>query len=237
MKILGFNLKMNLLPHEIDDYIKEIKKNKLDNTIFFPSIIYIEKFNNNQITVGSQDIAFNKNGAYTGDVSIYQLKELGIKYSIVGHSERRANYYDDRYVNKKIKLCIDNDVTPLLCVGESGDENSKNETYYICIDEINKAFVGNDNLDKVILVYEPIWAIGSGKTPTNDFIDEIVSNIKKYVYNKYGVKLKVLYGGSVSDENISKLIQIDSVDGFLVGGSSLKTESIKKMIDIVWENR
>jgi triosephosphate isomerase len=237
MKILGFNLKMNLLPHEIDDYIKEIKKNKLDNTIFFPSIIYIEKFNNNQITVGSQDIAFNKNGAYTGDVSIYQLKELGIKYSIVGHSERRANYYDDRYVNKKIKLCIDNDVTPLLCVGESGDENSKNETYYICIDEINKAFVGNDNLDKVILVYEPIWAIGSGKTPTNDFIDEIVSNIKKYVYNKYGVKLKVLYGGSVSDENISKLIQIDSVDGFLVGGSSLKTESIKKMIDIVGENR
>ena len=233
MKILGFNLKMNLLPHEIDDYIKEIKKNNLDNTIFFPSIIYIEKFNNNQITVGSQDIAFNKNGAYTGDVSIYQLKELGIKYSIVGHSERRANYYDDRYVNKKIKLCIDNDVTPLLCVGESGDENSKNETYYICIDEINKAFVGNDNLDKVILVYEPIWAIGSGKTPTNDFIDEIVSNIKKYVYNKYGVKLKVLYGGSVSDENISKLIQIDSVDGFLVGGSSLKTESIKKMIDIV----
>ena len=219
MKILAFNLKMNILPHEIDNYLNEIKKNKLDNTIFFPSNIYIEKFNKNKIVVGSQDISFNKDGAYTGDVSVLQLKELGIKYSIIGHSERRINYFDDRYVNKKIKLCIDNGVTPLLCIGETQEENSKNETYYICIDEIDKAFIGNDHLDKIILVYEPIWAIGSGITPTNDFIDEIVSNIKKYVHNKYGVELKMLYGGSVNDENIEKLIKINSVDGFLVGGS------------------
>jgi len=230
--ILAFNLKMNLLPNEIDNYLNDIKKNNLANTIFFPSNIYIEKFNKNKIVVGSQDISFEKIGAYTGDVSILQLKSLGIKYSIIGHSERRIYYYDDRYINKKIKLCLENDVTPLLCIGETEKENNNDETYYTCIDQIDKAFIGNKNLDKIILVYEPIWAIGSGITPTNDFIDTIISNIKKYVYNRYCIDLKVLYGGSVSEENISKLKRINSVDGFLIGGSSIKTKSIEKIIRI-----
>ena len=128
-------------------------------------------------------------------------------------------------------LCV-TDVTPLLCIGESLKEYGNGETYNVCIDEIDKAFIGNDNLDKIIVVYEPIWAIGSGTTPTVDFIENHVTRIKKYVNNKYGFDIKVLYGGSVGEDNFQQLSRISTIDGFLVGGNSLNIDVVKKMINI-----
>ena len=231
MKIIACNLKMNLTPNEIPDYIEKMKKFK-EEVLMFPSSIYIKDFVNSGFITGSQDISFAPRGAFTGDISILQLKELGIKYSIVGHSERRNYYLDDRFVNKKIELCIENDITPILCVGETEEENISNNTLKVCIKEIDNAFIDNE-VKNIIISYEPIWSIGTGLVPKNDFIEDIVSNIKKYVYNKYGIEVLVLYGGSVSEENIEKLEKIPSLDGYLIGGCALNPESMEKLIDCV----
>ena len=231
MKIIACNLKMNLTPNEIPDYIEKMKKFK-EEVLMFPSSIYIKDFVNSGFINVSQDISFAPRGAFTGDISILQLKELGIKYSIVGHSERRNYYLDDRFVNKKIELCIENDITPILCVGETEEENISNNTLKVCIKEIDNAFIDNE-VKNIIISYEPIWSIGTGLVPKNDFIEDIVSNIKKYVYNKYGIEVLVLYGGSVSEENIEKLEKIPSLDGYLIGGCALNPESMEKLIDCV----
>ena len=232
MKLLAFNHKMNLLNSEIDKYIEEIKKNDLSNCVFCPSAIYIDKFKKNNISVGAQDISFALKGAYTGDLSILQLKELGITYSIIGHSERRDYYMDNRFINTKIQLCLNNDVIPILCVGETLEENENGKTYNVCINEIDKAFIGNVGLEKIILAYEPIWAIGTDTIPTLDFIENNVSQIKKYVKSNYGIDIKVLYGGGINEDNIQQLSRLDVLDGFLVGSSSLKVDFIKKIIEL-----
>ena len=231
MKIIACNLKMNLMPSELDNYIEEMKEIKED-VIILPPYIYIDRFIKEGFNTGSQDIGFEEIGAYTGDVSILQLKELGTKYSIIGHSERRSYHLDDLLVNKKIKLCIKHDIMPILCVGETQEENERNESIKICNRELDGALLNNE-VKKIIIAYEPIWSIGTGVVPSNDFIDEVASNIKKYVLNKYGVDALVLYGGSVNDNNIDKLEKVSSIDGYLIGGSSLKPESMKKIVNCI----
>ena len=231
MKIIACNLKMNLMPSEINDYIEGMKAIK-DEILLFPTSIYIDNFVKSGFTTGSQDISYAEKGAYTGDTSILQLKELGIKYSIVGHSERRAYYQDDQYVNKKINLCINNDIMPVLCVGETLEQNKNNETNEVIIRELDSAFTDN-NIKSIIIAYEPIWSIGTGLIPSNDFIEEVVNNIKTYIKNKYEIEVSVLYGGSVNADNISTLEEIPNVDGYLIGGSSLKIDSMKKIVSTI----
>ena len=170
MKIIACNLKMNLMPSELPNYIEGMKEIK-DDVIILPPYIYISDFIKEGFTTGSQDIGFKEIGAYTGDVSILQLKELGIKYSIIGHSERRCYHLDDLLVNNKIKLCLEHDVMPILCVGETQEENDRNETLKVCTKELDGALLNNE-LKKIIIAYEPIWSIGTGVVPSNDFIDE-----------------------------------------------------------------
>ncbi len=231
MKIIACNLKMNLMPSEINDYIEGMKAIK-DEILLFPTSIYIDNFVKSGFTTGSQDISYAEKGAYTGDTSILQLKELGIKYSIVGHSERRAYYQDDQYVNKKINLCINNDIMPVLCVGETLEQNKNNETNEVIIRELDSAFTDN-NIKSIIIAYEPIWSIGTGLIPSNDFIEEVVNNIKNYIKDKYEIEVSVLYGGSVNADNISTLEEIPNVDGYLIGGSSLKIDSMKKIVSTI----
>ena len=231
MKIIACNLKMNLMPSELNNYIEGMKAIK-DKILLFPPAIYIDNFIKNGFVTGSQDISFKEMGAYTGDISILQLKELGIKHTIIGHSERRQYYQDDRFVNEKIKLCLKNDVLPILCVGETQEENSRNETYSVCTREIDEAFKDNDIKD-IIIAYEPIFSIGTGIVPTNEFINETIGDIKKYILDKYGLNVKVLYGGSVNDGNIKTLEEIPNVDGYLIGSSSLKVDSMKNIVNCV----
>lgn len=231
MRIIACNLKMNLMPSELDNYTLGMKELK-DNVLLFPPAIYIEHFIKNDFITGSQDISFKEMGAYTGDISILQLKELGIRHTIIGHSERRQYYLDDRFINEKIKLCLKNDILPILCVGETQEENNRKETYSVCTREIDEAFKNNDIKD-IIIAYEPIFSIGTGLVPTNEFIEETIGNIKKYILEKYGLNVKVLYGGSVNDGNIATLEEIPNVDGYLIGGSSLKVDSMKKIVSCV----
>lgn len=229
MKLICCNFKMNLLKNDIDNYLKVIE-NKLnkENTIFFPSIPYISMFKNKGYKVGSQDISMEEFGSITGDTSIMQLKELGIKYSIVGHSERRKYFDDDKYISKKINLALSNEVKVILCIGENIKKDEKEKLEFLKY-EIDNAFKSNLDLinnNNLIIAYEPIWAIGSGIIPSNNCLINTISYIKQYILKNYNLNLKVLYGGSVNLDNINSLNEIKEIDGYLIGNCSLKPENI-----------
>ncbi len=226
---------MNLTLEEINDYISFFKNKKYNNVIFAPSNIYLLDFVNNGLKTSAQDVAFKDMGAYTGDVSAIQLKSIGVNYSIVGHSERRAYHFDDKYVNDKLKELLTNQMTPILCIGETKEERDKSLTFDVLKKEIDEAFSEIDSslLNNIIIAYEPIWAIGTGVIPTNEDINDTISYIKDYVKKEYNTDNKVLYGGSVSNKNILELEKIANIDGYLVGGCSIKKDDFNTLIDNV----
>lgn len=230
MKLVVGNFKMNLTLSEINEYIDYFKNKNYPNVVFAPSSIYLSKFVENGLLTSSQDVSFMDMGAYTGDISSLQLKSIGVKYSIVGHSERRKYYSDDKYVNSKLKELINNDIIPILCIGETKEEKENGITLGILKKEIDEAFCGITT-DRIIIAYEPIWSIGTGIIPTNEEIYETIKSIKYYVKDKYNTNNKVLYGGSVSNKNINELEKIDIIDGYLVGGCSIKKDDFNLLIN------
>jgi triosephosphate isomerase len=233
MKLVIGNFKMNLTLEEINDYISFFKDKRLDNVIFAPSSIYLLKFTQNGLITASQDVSFADSGAYTGDISASQLKSIGVSYSIIGHSERRKYYDDDKYVNDKLKQLLKQEIVPILCIGETKEEKDNGVTLDVLKKEIDDAFKDINELDNIIIAYEPIWSIGTGVIPTNDDINTTISFIKDYVKKKYNTDNKVLYGGSVSNKNINELENIDVVDGYLVGGCSIKKDDFYALIGSV----
>ncbi len=235
MKLVVGNFKMNLNDSEIKDYINYFKNEDCSNVIFAPTSIYLKDFVDNGFKVSSQDVAFASKGAYTGDISASQLKSIGVNYSIVGHSERRKYHQDDLYVNNKIKCLLEEKIFAILCIGETKEERDSNLTIDILKKEIDEAFFTIDSnlLSNVTIAYEPIWSIGTGVIPTNLDIYNTVKMIKEYVYDKYKINIKVLYGGSVNNDCINELEKIDNIDGYLVGGCSIKKEEFNRLIKSV----
>lgn len=220
MKLIVSNLKMYFDGSEIKNYLDNLVKT--DNVIVCPSSIHIPYFLNKNINVGLQDISIYEEGAFTGEVSALQGSKLGVSYVLIGHYETRK-YNDNKTINLKIKNALKYNIKPILCVGEKIEE--KNIALEVIKNQLNECL---DNInDKVIIVYEPIWSIGSGIIPTNEQIENVISFIKKN-YN-----CKVLYGGSVSLQNIEILNKIPNVDGFLVGLSSTNVDDFNKIINIV----
>lgn len=232
MKLLVGNFKMNLLKDEIDEYIKNVKNHLKENVIFCAPFIYLDKLIENGFKVGAQDVSEYDNGAYTGEVSSTQLKSLGCMYSIVGHSERRMYFDDNKRVNEKIKKLLRDGLTPILCVGENKEEYENKETGNVIKRELQEAFKDVDP-SNVIIAYEPIWAIGTGLIPNNSEIESIAQLIKEFINEEYKTDIKVLYGGSVSTKNINELEKISNIDGYLVGGASIKVDEWNSLINIV----
>lgn len=232
MRLIVGNFKMNLESGEIDNYIDFFKENELDNVVFSPPAIYLERFIKNGFKVASQDVGFSAKGAYTGDVSASELKSIGVTYSIVGHSERRKYYDDDRYVNDKIKLLLNEGIIPIVCIGETKEERDNNKTFDVLSKEINGALQNIDTnlLNSVIIAYEPIWSIGTGVIPTKEDILNTIAFIKNYLKKTYNISSKVLYGGSVNNDCIDNLEGIPNIDGYLVGGCSIKYEDFNRLI-------
>ena len=233
MKIIAANMKMNLLKDDINNYLEKIDK-KMDKkkVIFFPPNIYIQNFTNKEYLVGSQDISFQEMGAITGDTSILQLKELGISYTILGHSERRKYYQDDLYLSKKIDLALKNKIKFILCIGEK-EKQDEEETILYLKKEISKLHLEEKtNLeDYMILAYEPIWAIGSGEIPSNYCLEKTLSITKKYIKDTYNLNIPILYGGSININNIDSLEKINSLDGYLIGSSCLNPDTFLELVN------
>jgi len=223
--IVVLNNKSNLNKEEFISYINELNTiNTTDTLILCPTYLNIANFNSNSILLGSQSVSSYDNGAYTGEVSAKDLFSYGVKYSIIGHSERRSYQKEsNEEIKEKLIKLLENNITPILCVGESKLERDNNTYKSILEEELNIL----SNIDKeVIIAYEPIWSIGTGIIPTKEEIEEVITFIKeKYPNNK------VLYGGSANLSNIDMLKSIPIIDGYLLGGLSLKTDELKTFID------
>lgn len=231
MKYLVCNFKNKLQKEDIikyNDSIKELAfKTKL---ILCPTSIYLPLFDGDNYSLGIQDISSFMDKTLTGEVDAYQAKSLGVKYAIIGHSERRIYKHEINidFINK-INNALENDISIIYCVGETKEEKENGKTYEILEKQISEV-LNNVEIKNIMIAYEPVWAIGTGTIPSNNDIKEVIEFLKDIIYEKYEVNLDILYGGSVSKENIDELIKIKGLSGFLVGKSSLDIDSVLSIL-------
>lgn len=224
-KLIVGNLKANMNMDKVGEYLYTLNNSiDTDNKVAIcPSNIYIPFFTNEKFEVGSQNVSIYDNGAYTGEVSAEQLKSARVKYVIVGHSERKKYFNEnDVIVNKKIRKCVENDLIPIVCIGETKEERLEFKTKQVLrmyLLEILKD-LDRDKIKNLIIAYEPIWSIGTGIVPSPKEIDDIALYIKDIVKSAYKIDVKVLYGGSINSTNVDKFKFLENVDGFLIGGAS-----------------
>ena len=200
--------------------------------------ILVEAFEGTGIGVGAQNVHFEDEGAFTGEISVAMLKEIGVDYCIVGHSERRQYFAEtDETVNLKLKkLLTDSEIRPILCVGETLPQREARREKEIVATQIRNAFDGitREQAEQVVVAYEPIWAIGTGKTASPEQAEEMCALIRKVIEELYDEdicdKVIIQYGGSVKPENATEIMNMDEIDGALVGGSSLIPS---KFMDII----
>ncbi len=242
-KIIAGNWKMNKTPMEALELVEQIKDkcnvSECDVVFcvpFIDLISVIEKVKDTNISVGAQNMYFEDNGAYTGEISPKMLKESGVKYVILGHSERRQYFCEtDETVNKKVKKAIEYGLIPIICVGETLEQREKGVTVDFINVQVKSALynVSKEDAENIVIAYEPIWAIGTGKTATNAQAQEVCAEIRKTLSSIYdnetADKMRIQYGGSVNEKNAKDLFAMGDIDGGLVGGASLKAE----FIDIV----
>lgn len=229
-KIIVANLKNYMSYSDTMSYLDCVEELK-DEVIFVPTNIYIPYFLDRNHTVGIQDIS-HLEGITTGEVSADQAASLGIKYTIIGHNERVINLNEtDNILNKKINNSLKNKLKIVFCVGEK--EKSKFDITCNVIKEKleNTLFnLNKEEIKNIIIAYEPFWAIGSDKVPTNDFTQKIVKFIKDLIFDRFNFKISVLYGGSVKESNIDDLKNISNIDGFLIGEASIDSSKLVKIV-------
>lgn len=205
--------------------------------VLCPSMPYLSMFLGKDFLVGSQNVAFQDITATTGEVTASQLKSMNISYAIVGHSERRAYQKEDNEtLAKKVSLLLENEIVPILCVGETKEERDQGIEMQIVKEELDSVFRMQtpEKIKHIMIAYEPIWSIGTGLVPSKEDIDTMMSYIKEIGHN-YQSEVVVLYGGSVNAKNIHELNQIPSVDGYLVGGASTKIDEWTQMLNTIIE--
>ena len=237
--VMAGNWKMNKTRDEALEFIYAVSDklpsaSQLDSIICAPAIILrdLVKRKGNNLKIGAQNVHFAESGAYTGEISPSMLTSTGVEYVIIGHSERRAYFNEtDETVNLKIKAVLQNDLKPIVCCGESLEERESNATHDVLDKQITKAFEGIESKDlpNIIIAYEPIWAIGTGKVASAEMADEACGYIRSLISKLYcphcAEEIRILYGGSVSTKSVSELMAQPNIDGGLVGGASLKSDS------------
>ncbi|GIP46163.1 triosephosphate isomerase [Paenibacillus sp. J45TS6] len=192
----------------------------------------VEAVKGTNIKIGAQNLHFEDNGAFTGEISGVMLKDLGVDYVVIGHSERRQYFNEtDETVNKKVHAAFRHGLTPIVCVGEKLEEREADQTKDVCKVQTEAAFAGlaADQAAKVVVAYEPIWAIGTGKSSTSQDANEVIAYIRGVIKDLYNEEVanavRIQYGGSVKPENVAEYLGQSDIDGALVGGASLQPES------------
>ncbi|MCF7924506.1 MAG: triose-phosphate isomerase [Candidatus Izimaplasma sp.] len=218
---------------------EEMPDNNLIDTVIFPQSPMLRCLITRQgeeLKIGAQNIYYEDEGAFTGEISGPLLKSYNVEYVLIGHSERRQHFHEtDEDVNKKIKAAIRNDLLPIVCVGEKLADRENNNTNKILKKQVKKAFkdISAIELKSIVIAYEPIWAIGTGKTATAKQADEACGYIRSVIKELHGEvvadDLRIQYGGSVKPENIDELISQENIDGALIGGASLDPDKFIAM--------
>ena len=244
-KVIAGNWKMNMLPDETIKFIDEIAplvkdtENEVILCVPYTDLFYaLLTAQNTNIKIGAQNMHWEEKGAFTGEVSGKMLKAIGVKYVIIGHSERRQYFAEtDETVNKKIKAAFENNLNPIVCVGETLEQREEGKTEEIITNQTRLALEGltNEQVKNTIIAYEPIWAIGTGKTATSEDANNSIKAIRKEIEKNYGKEVAeeviIQYGGSVKSQNAKELFTTSDIDGGLVGGASLKVEEFSKIVN------
>ena len=242
--IIAGNWKMNKTIAEslsfINDVKDRVKNENVDVVICAPFIALkdlVEATKGTNIKIGAQNMHFEESGAYTGEVSAAMLNEIGVDYVIIGHSERRQYFNEtNEAVNKKVLKALKEGLLPIVCCGETLEQREAGDTKEHCKEQIQKALknVPKCDLEKIVIAYEPIWAIGTGKTATSEDANDVISYIRNVVRELYGNladNVRIQYGGSVKPSNISEIMAKSDIDGALVGGASLVSEDYVNLIN------
>jgi len=239
---LAANWKMNKTISETEEFLSQFiseVKNERDRDIViappFTSLLSAsERIRDTHIILAAQDMFYEEKGAYTGEISPVMLVDIGCQYVIIGHSERRQIFGEiDEIVNRKIKAAKKAGLGVIFCIGETLEERETGKTFHVLEREIEKGLNGSIDPVKTVIAYEPIWAIGTGKTATPEQAQEVHAYIREKLEILYGNKadeLCILYGGSVTPDNIDSLMACDDIDGVLVGGASLKVDSFARIV-------
>ncbi len=237
-KIIAGNWKMNMTPSQAVKLVEElaplVKNDDVDVVYCVPAIDIVpvvEAVKGSNVQVGAENMYFEESGAYTGEISAAMLVDAGVKYVIIGHSERRDYFKeDDALLNKKVKKAIEAGLTPILCCGESLEQREMGVTMDWIRFQIKSDLVGvtADQVKDIVIAYEPIWAIGTGKTATTEQAEEVCKGIRECIAEMYDQAtadaVRIQYGGSVNAGNAAELFAQANIDGGLVGGASLKAD-------------
>ncbi|WP_145139196.1 triose-phosphate isomerase [Paenibacillus sp. Y412MC10] len=243
--IIAGNWKMFKTVPEAKTFIEEVKGKAevegVESVICAPFTnlpALVEAVKGTSIKIGAQNLHFEDNGAFTGEISGMMLKDLGVDYVIIGHSERRQYFAEtDEIVNKKVQAAFRHDLTPIVCVGEKLEEREAGQTKDVCKVQTEAAFQGlsAEQAAQVVIAYEPIWAIGTGKSSTAQDANEVISYIRSLVEGLYGKEVadqvRIQYGGSVKPENVKEYMGQSDIDGALVGGASLQPASFIQLVE------
>jgi len=243
--IIAGNWKMHKTAKEAQEFmynlISKLKNIDRVDVIIAPAFTSleatIEAAKGSLVKVAAQNMHWENKGAYTGEISSIMLNDLGVNYCIIGHSERRQYFAEtDHTVNKKVKAALDNEIIPIICVGETLKEREIGATSDVVERQIKVALEGlsSPEVAKLIIAYEPVWAIGTGKTSSAEDAQEVASEIRQIIANDFGnesaAKVRIQYGGSVKPENIKSFMEQKDIDGALVGGASLDVDSFVQLI-------
>ena len=243
--IIAGNWKMNMLSSDVKPFIEELKPlmpkiKSCETVLCVPAVnvaAMLKAGKEAKIMTGAQDVSKFEKGAYTGEVSASQLEDIGVKYSIVGHSERRQYHgEDDLLINAKTRALLEHGINPIICVGESLEQREMELTMAHINYQVRAALSGVDaaSLRRCVIAYEPIWAIGTGKTATSEQAEEVCREIRAIIRDMYGARaargVSILYGGSMNAKNAAELLAQPDVDGGLIGGASLKPNDFATII-------
>lgn len=242
-QLIAGNWKMHKTPNQASEFVlqllAQIPTDLRCEVLICPPFTALSKVaeivKNSPVKLGAQNMHWELSGAFTGEISGEFIKEIGCEYVIIGHSERRTIFGEtDEMINKKIKTALQIGLKPILCVGELLSEREANLTFSVIQRQLDKGLADINNIENLVIAYEPVWAIGTGKTATPMQAQEVHQEIRKLIGEKYSQtfaeKTRILYGGSVSPDNIKGLMQQSDIDGALVGGASLKIDSFVKLI-------
>lgn len=232
------NWKMNMSKQEGLNFLASLKdfdNSKLDAGLAVQSLVVDSlSSHKNNILLGAQNVCYEETGAFTGENSVLLLKELNVDFCVIGHSERRQFFNEtDELVNKKAQLLLNHNILPVICVGETLEQYENNLTAEVVKNQVSIA-CANLDIKNTVIAYEPVWAIGTGKTATSEIANNVCKLIREHLATMYSIEdanaVRIQYGGSVNENNIAEILACSDIDGALVGGASLKEDSYKQLI-------